>query len=165
MRDPRPSELQLHRSVAEYLDWALMPPALYTTFPAGWGKLGPMIAGQLKASGLKRGFPDIFVFDKHRMIANQTYTKVIGIELKARDAKPSAAQQIMFPKLRDLGVPIYVCTCLEDVEGALRRESILLRRIKWQDEQPARRKKPPAEISAKPEDTRGADGTEIGTAN
>lgn len=145
------NEAELHRAVAEFLDWALVPPAVYSTFPAGWGKLSKRVAGQLKGSGLKPGMPDIFVFDKHNMIANRTYPKVIGLELKAPGEKPSAAQQLMFAHLRTLGIPIYVCQCIEDVAEALERENVLLRvglaqleKTTWREEQPGLKRKQPA---------------------
>ena len=31
---PGPSEGELHASVAHFLDWALLPPAFYSTFPS-----------------------------------------------------------------------------------------------------------------------------------
>lgn len=125
------SEADLHRTVAEYLDYALIPPATYSTFPAGWGKLGRAMAGQLKASGLKPGMPDIFVFDRFRMSANRVYPRVVGIELKIPGQKPSAAQQLMFDRLRTLGIPVYVCECVEDVVMILRREDIAQREIRF----------------------------------
>lgn len=127
----KPPEQDLHRTVAEFLDWALYPQTVYTTFPAGWGKLSKKIAGILRACGLKAGFPDILVFDKHQMIANRTYTKVVGLELKTK-TKASAAQQLMFPRLRALGIEIYICHSLEDVIAALDDQCITLRgRIGW----------------------------------
>jgi hypothetical protein len=115
-----PSENQLHQSVAELLDWILISPAMYTTFPAGWGKLTKGTAGRLFASGLKRGLPDIFVFDKNQ--------KVVGIELKARTSQ-SSAQRDMAAKLQAVGITVYVCRSQEDVLAALYRESIACRSI------------------------------------
>ena len=82
-RTPVISEIDLHRSVAELLDWCLLPPAVYTTFPAGWGKLPPKTVGRLKACGLKTGMPDILVFNAG---------KTIGIELKRPGGRLSKAQ-------------------------------------------------------------------------
>jgi hypothetical protein len=158
----KPSEDQLHRSVAEFLDLALLPPAVWTTFPAGWGEFGLKTAVRLKNSGLKPGMPDIFVYDRHRVSSNRTYTKVVGLELKKPGEKPSAAQQLMFARLRDVGVAIHVCESINDVVRALSHEGIGLRITKWRDEQPAPRKRPRARISARPEDTGDADGTTPG---
>lgn len=122
-----PTELQLHRTVAEFLDWALKPPAVYTTFPAGWGKLSEAMAGQLRACGLKTGFPDILIFDIHQMITNRRiYPKVVGIELKTKTGV-SAAQQLMFPRLKAVGWAIYVCRDLESVVAALREQRVMLK--------------------------------------
>ena len=52
MKKVKASEAQLHKSVAEFLDWVLLPPALWTTFPAGWGKLGKATAGQMEREGV-----------------------------------------------------------------------------------------------------------------
>jgi hypothetical protein len=101
------------------LDWVLLPPAIFTTFPAGWGKLTKGTAGRLYASGLKKGMPDILVFDVMR--------KVIGIELKAGANSVSAAQRDMFAKLQGVGVRVYVCKSLEDVINALDSAGIMHR--------------------------------------
>lgn len=121
-----PTEFELQKSVADLLDWLLMPPAFYTAFPAGWGKLPPRIAGLLKACGLKRGMPDILVFDLHPIIANRTYPKLVGIELKkpSRKTDTSDEQKLMHSKLITIGVPVYVCWTIEMVIETLDRENI-----------------------------------------
>jgi hypothetical protein len=121
-----PTEFELQRSVADLLDWLLMPPAFYTAFPAGWGKLPPRIAGLLKACGLKRGMPDVLVFDVHNMIANRTYPKIVGIELKRPSKKTATSdeQDLMHGKLRAIGVPVYVCWKIEQVIEVLDTEGI-----------------------------------------
>ena len=120
----QPSESQLHRTVAELLDWALPDDAVYTTFPAGWGDLPPATAGRLKGCGLKRGFPDILIF--HDM-------RTVGIELKVKGRKPSPAQQLMFPRLRRAGVQIFVCESIDDVVAALFKANIPLRGRFWEN--------------------------------
>ena len=108
-------------SVAELLDWVLLPPAIFTTFPAGWGKLTKGTAGRLYASGLKKGMPDLFVFDVMR--------KVIGIELKTGVNGVSSAQREMFAKLQAVGIRVYVCRSLEDVVRALDSAGIMHREV------------------------------------
>ena len=103
------SELDLHKSVADFLDWMLLPPAMWTTFPAGWGKLGKAVAGKLKACGLKEGMPDILVFHDRR---------TIGIELKT-GTKQSEAQAMMASKLKEAGVPVWVCKSIDEVYDIL----------------------------------------------
>lgn len=128
-----PSERQLHRTIAEFLDLALTPPTVWTTFPAGWGKLSEAMAGELRACGLKKGFPDILIFGVHSVAANRVYPKVVGIELKTK-TKASAAQQVMFPKLRALGIAVYICHDLEEVIAALREQYIPMRAKGWENE-------------------------------
>jgi hypothetical protein len=108
-------ESELHVSVAELLDWILLPPAMFTTFPAGWGKLTKATAGRLYASGLKKGMPDILVFEK----AGIGTTKVIGIELKVDGGSVSSAQRTMFAKLQAVSIRVYICRNIEDVVRAL----------------------------------------------
>lgn len=117
------SEHDLHRTVAELLEWMLYYPTVFTTFPAGWGKLAPATAGRLRGAGLKAGFPDILIFHESRCV---------GIELKVKGRKPSAAQQLMFPRLRQCGMKIYVCESVDDVMAALLDANIPFRsRCGW----------------------------------
>ena len=98
-------EADLHKSVSEFLDWMLLPPALYTTFPAGWTAMRKGAAGRLKAAGLKPGMPDLLVFFGG---------KTIGLELKA-NAIVSKAQLELFPKLEAAGVSVHLCRDLDSV--------------------------------------------------
>lgn len=109
------SESQIHKTVADLLDWVLLPPALWTTFPAGWGKLPKATAGRLHGAGLKAGFPDLLIFYSGHCT---------GIELKAEDGKISQKQMQMFLRLDKAGVRVYICQCIEDVVGVLERENI-----------------------------------------
>jgi hypothetical protein len=154
-----PTEAELHQAVAEYLDWALLPPAIYSTFPAGWGRLSKATAGRLKGSGLKPGMPDLFVFDRHELqLGNRVFPKIVGIELKARGELPSAAQQLMFPMLRQIGIPIHICRCVEDVALALVQEHITMRTLRWHEGQRERSKRPLDETSERPAATGGGNG-------
>jgi hypothetical protein len=114
------SEAALHKAVADLLDWGLLPPALWTTFPAGWGKLGKATAGRLRGSGLKAGFPDILVFFNGR---------AVGVELKAADGDISKQQRAMFLQLYAAGVRVYTCRNTDDVIGVLEQESIPHRKM------------------------------------
>jgi hypothetical protein len=111
-----PKESELHVSVAELLDWILLPPAMFTTFPAGWGKLSKATAGRLYASGMKKGMPDILVFNR---VEQPRRTAVIGIELKVGANAPTSAQRTMFAKLQAVGVRVFVCRTVNDVVQAL----------------------------------------------
>jgi hypothetical protein len=119
LRAPEPSEGEFHKSVAQWLDWMLMPPALYTTFPAGWGKMDKATAGRLRGSGLKPGFPDILVFHGGRCV---------GIELKVGKNAESEEQLVMFPLLKAAGVNVYVCRSIDEVFAALRWENFPMRK-------------------------------------
>lgn len=141
MKKPRPFKLtaleptedELHQSAAELLDWLILPPAFYTTFPAGWGLLPKSTAARLKRCGLKPGMPDILVFDYFRMIANRIYPKVIGIELKRpKSGRASDDQREMHAKLAKVGVDVYVCRTLDEIIQVLKDENIPLR-ARWVD--------------------------------
>lgn len=86
---PRATEAQLHRTIAGWLTLHLMPPAWFTTFPAGGG--GQLRGQLLKASGLKAGVPDILVI--HQGIAR-------WVELKTEKGRLSDAQ---YRTMADLG--------------------------------------------------------------
>lgn len=121
------TEAQLHLAVANLLDTILLPPALWTTFPAGWGKLGRATAGRLHGAGLKAGFPDLLIFFDGR---------TVGVELKTAGGIVSKEQTDMFMRLYEAGVHVYICRSVEDVVGVLERERIPRRNIqpqsKWE---------------------------------
>jgi hypothetical protein len=114
------SESQLHKATADLLDWVLLPPALWTTFPSGWGKLGKATAGRLHGAGLKAGFPDLFIFFSGR---------AIGIELKTEAGQISKKQMAMFLRLGKAGVRVYICRNTDDVIGVLEQESLPHRKM------------------------------------
>lgn len=115
------TEDQIHKTIAEYLDWVLLPPAVWTTFPAGWGKLNKATAGRLYASGLKTGMPDILIFFNGR---------ATGIEVKTDTGRLSPNQIAMHERLALAGVQVYVCRNTEDVLAALENASLPRRSIK-----------------------------------
>lgn len=115
------TEASLHKAVADLLDWVLLPPALWTTFPAGWGKLGKATAGRLHASGLKAGFPDILIFFNGR---------AVGIELKTERGVVSKDQHKMFLQLYEAGVRVYICRSTDDVIGVFETESLPHRKMR-----------------------------------
>ena len=118
---PRTSELDLHRSVADFMSWVVLSPAVWTTFPAGWSAMRPGAAGRLKGCGLRAGMPDILVF-------HDGYT--IGIELKVK-TKPSAEQLDTFNKLRAAGVVVFIAYSVEDVEKILNIYKIPMRKFSY----------------------------------
>ena len=116
-----PTEYQLHATVAEFLDWALLPPALYTTFPAGWGVLARSTAGRLKRAGLKQGIPDILVFH---------HGTVAGIELKSYNGRLTQIQSDMHKLLCDAGIEVFTCNSLDEVIAVLQHLNLPLRRTR-----------------------------------
>jgi len=120
LQAPVAPEQDLHESVADALDKLLMPPAMWTCFPAGSVPLPPQFAAKLARMGLKRGWPDVLVL--HR--------RLIGIELKRRGGRLSrtrvvrtrrgglrelAGQEEVFPRLQEAGMVIGVCHSLGEV--------------------------------------------------
>jgi hypothetical protein len=105
------TEFDLHKAVAQFLDWCLSHPAFYSTFPAGWDRMSKTRAGMLYAAGLKAGMPDILIFHEGR---------TIGIELKAGKGKLSKIQINTIERLTAAGVFVQVCRSVEEVEETLR---------------------------------------------
>lgn len=114
-------EDQLHQAVADLLDTILLPPAFWVTFPAGVGKLGRATAGRLRAKGLKAGFPDLILIFNGR---------ITGIELKTEDGRISKAQHLMFLRLHEAGMPVFICKSTDDVIGVLELQSLPHRKAK-----------------------------------
>ena len=69
---PAPREDDLHEAVAQALAVLVLPPAEWTTFPAGHVKLTGQAAAKLARLGLKRNWPDVLVL----------HGVLYGIELK-----------------------------------------------------------------------------------
>ena len=120
-----PPEDVLHASVADALDKLLLPPAQWTTFPAGSVPLPPRFAAKLARLGLKRGWPDIQIIHGGH---------IYGIELKRRGGRLSrtrlvrtrrgtlrelAGQEDVFPRLEAAGMTLAVCTTLPQVLATL----------------------------------------------
>jgi hypothetical protein len=116
-----PPETDLHEAVALALDTLLMPPAEWTTFPAGHVPLPPQFAVKLARLGLKRNWPDILVL----------FRTLHGIELKKPGEKLSRARMVrsrrrgtlrlvegqreVFPRLEGAGMKIAVCSSVTAV--------------------------------------------------
>jgi hypothetical protein len=125
-------EDELHASVAAMLDRLLLPPAEWTTFPAGSVPLPPRFGAKLTRLGLKRGWPDILIL----------HDRLYGIELKRRGARLSrtrlvrtrsgalrelAGQEDVFPRLEQAGMQIAVCRTPEEVLATLHRWQLPVR--------------------------------------
>jgi hypothetical protein len=129
---PIPPENDLHAAVAAALDRLLLPPAEWTTFPAGHVPLPPQFATKLARLGLKRSWPDILVL--HGVLH--------GIELKRPGEKLSRArfvrnrrgtlrfiegQREVFPRLEAAGMLIATCSSVADVLAQCRAWGLPLR--------------------------------------
>jgi hypothetical protein len=131
---PEPFEQDIHEAFAHALDNLLVPPAQWCCYPAGHVKLSAAQVARLARAGLKRSFPDFFVF----------YRLVWAIELKRLGGKLSKSrivttkrgspryligQQEMFPLLMATGAfgGIATCTSIDEGLAQLRRWGIPLR--------------------------------------
>jgi len=121
---PRVAEKDLHAATARLLRTVLRPPAMFACYPAGLLELDEREGERLARMGLAQGFPDFLVF------CGGHY----GIELKAKGGRLSRTmtyrtasgalrtrlgQAEVFPRLRDAGMRIAVCSSLSDVLAAL----------------------------------------------
>ena len=125
-------EDDLHLAVADALDRLLMPPAEWTTFPAGHVPLPALWAVKLARLGLKRNWPDILVL----------HNGILGIELKRPGERLSIArwvrtrrgapryvegQREVFPRLERAGMRIAICTSVVEALNAVSAAGIPLR--------------------------------------
>lgn len=108
------SEAALHKAVADFLTVALPREWRFSTFPSGGG--GKVRGAQLKARGLKAGWPDILILGQNG--------RWIGIELKTTKGKLSDEQK-EFGWWSDYSS--YVCRSLIEVENVLIMNAIILK--------------------------------------
>jgi hypothetical protein len=126
-------EDDLHENVAAALDLLLLPPAQWTTFPAGHIQLTGQQAAKLHRLGLKRSWPDLLVL----------HGSLFGIELKRPGGKLSRTRTVRtrrgrlrivegqaetFPKLEAAGMKLATCDSVDSVLETLRIWDIPLRR-------------------------------------
>jgi hypothetical protein len=132
LRPAIPPEDDLHFAVAQALDVLLLPPAMWTTFPAGHVPLPPAFAVKLARLGLKPNWPDVLVLHRN----------LYGIELKRPGARPSIARTVRtrrgglrniegqretFPRLEAAGMQIAVCETVVAVLDTLAAWGVPLR--------------------------------------
>jgi hypothetical protein len=96
----------LQRQVAEYLSYALIPPAWWTTIPAGGG--GELRGKILKGLGYRSGTPDMMI------IADGC---VFFLELKSIKGRLSPAQKDTHAALVAAGCCVAVCRSLGEVRA------------------------------------------------
>jgi hypothetical protein len=110
------SEDQLQRSVARLLDLSGL---LWLHIPNG-GQRNAIVAAKLKAQGVKRGAPDIMIFEPEHITATAKRDAFgarysgLAIELKVA-GKPTPAQFAWHDRLRSHGWRVEVCYTLEEV--------------------------------------------------
>lgn len=105
MRHP---EQALQRQIVGYLRWALAPPAVFTSFPAGGG--GLMRGMVLKSTGLRAGWPDLqIIYDGHCYFA----------ELKSAKGALSDAQKATHEALRRAKCPVAVVRSLDEFRALI----------------------------------------------
>lgn len=127
-------ETSLHEAVAKALDLLLLPPACWTTFPAGSVPLPPEYAAKLHRMGLQRGWPDVLVV--HQGIIGIELKRVDGVLSRTRTVRTRRGslrvlegQQDVFPKLQAAGMRIAVCRSVDEVLAALAGFDVPLRRF------------------------------------
>ena len=133
LRAPVVAEDDIHTAVAKALDVLLLPPAVWTCFPAGNIPLPAIWAAKLARMGLKRGWPDILIL----------CGKLYGIELKRVGGTLSKTRMVrsrrgglrevvgqveVFPRLLAAGfAAIVVCHSVDEVIAAARSLGLPLR--------------------------------------
>ncbi len=110
-----PKEQDFQSVAMEYLDLALPPHAIATTFPAGGG--GKIRGAQLKRAGLKPGWPDIQILVRMSPFdAPRSASRFIGFEAKREiGGRVSDDQNKMHPLIRNAGGVVYVVRTLDEI--------------------------------------------------
>lgn len=127
------SETAFHQACAGFLNARLMPPAWFTTFPAGGG--GRDRGRQLKRMGLKAGVPDILLIrpSGHDVMGIDgfwmTLTFVGGIELKTKNGVVSAAQRQTHQDMIAAGAKIAIARSIDDLKNILTDWNFPLRSV------------------------------------
>jgi hypothetical protein len=121
---PPVEEDRLHETIAAALDLLLLPPAVWTCFPAGNVPLPPEYAAKLWRMGMKPGWPDILVL--HRWLYGIELKRDGGVLSRTRKVRTRRGgfrmvegQTEVFPRLISAGMCIAVCKSLDDVIAAL----------------------------------------------
>ncbi len=112
------TESQLQRAVAKVLDYSGL---LWCHVPNG-GKRSIITASIMKAEGVKRGVPDILIFDRGT-VGNGTsegFGRPLAIELKVGKNKPGPEQVQWHAELTKRKWRVEVCYTLDAVMEVLR---------------------------------------------
>lgn len=130
---PITPEADLHEAVAQALNLLLMPPAEWTTFPAGHVKLTGQAAAKLARLGLKRSWPDILVL--HDVLYGIELKRVGGQLSRTRSVRTRRGrlrvvegQRDVFPRLEAVGMRLAVCDSVDTMLTQLEAWGIQPRR-------------------------------------
>ena len=126
-------EDDLHAAVADALDRLLLPPATWTTFPAGHVPLPARYAVKLARLGLKRNWPDVLVLHRGTLHGIELKRPGEGLSIarwvRTRRGAPRfvEGQRETFPRLEAAGMQIAVCETVVGVLDALAGWGVPLR--------------------------------------
>jgi hypothetical protein len=109
-------EQALQRQIVGYLQWALAPPAMFTSFPAGGG--GAARGKALKATGLKAGMPDIQIFYDGRVWLLELKTEKDAVH-KVRKGVVSKVQEDTHKELLAAKQLVAVARSLDEFRALL----------------------------------------------
>lgn len=112
-------EQSLQIAVAQYLGRTLDPCVVWSAIGHGGG--GKVRGAILKGMGVKAGLPDLLIWWSDKASG---YDYCAGIELKSPMGRLSVAQRRMGERLRRVGVLVYVCRSLDDVQIVVRELGI-----------------------------------------
>lgn len=102
------SEAKLQTSIAKYIDLCSNAKGILWTATANGMRTHLSVAKKMKAQGLKRGVPDILVFEP-----NGKY-KGLMIELKIKGNYPTKEQKEWIAELNERGYYACVCTGFDE---------------------------------------------------
>mgnify|MGYP003114906570 FL=1 len=102
-------EYQLQKAVCQYLD---LNNVLYCGSMGGQYQKYHSQRNKAKATGYKRGFPDLFIYEISR-IDDKLYCG-LAIELKVKYNKPTNEQRWWIYQLKDRGYKAHICTGIDE---------------------------------------------------
>lgn len=106
-----PKEDDLQASIAQLLHLVLPEWIAWSHFPAGGYYLTPAARARLTRLGLTKGFPDLLICLPHG--------KCLWMEVKSELGRVEYEQRLRHAQLNNLGHPVEVVRCTEDVMLAL----------------------------------------------
>lgn len=109
MKLPPPSEAEIHASIVDYLNKA-KPRGMVVHHSMNEGKRGPRAQQWLKKAGVRKGWPDLELFYRGR---------VLFLEVKSKSGDTTKAQDDVALDLHDAGFRVLVVRNLEDAMAAI----------------------------------------------